>query len=64
MSSLKERNKRAAEKWKALPDENKKWYMDAARVKADDIDRPAESWSEAQRILRNMQKNVCVCIHV
>ena len=37
----------------------KKQYIDAAKIPSDNVDMPTDSWGEAHRILRNMQKNVC-----
>ena len=59
LPSLKEKNQRAAEKWRAMSEEDKKQYVDAAKVTADSIGIPIDSWGEAHRILHNMQKNVC-----
>ena len=56
---MKEKNQRAAEKWRAMSEEDKKQYVDAAKVTADSIGIPIDSWGEAHRILHNMQKNVC-----
>lgn len=47
-----------------MSEEDKKQYVDAAKVTADNTDVPADSWGEAHRILHNMQKSVCgVCIY-
>ncbi len=54
---IERKNQRAAEKWKAMSEEDKKQYIDAAKVAPADM--PTDSWGEAHRILRNIQKSVC-----
>ena len=57
--SLKEKNQRAAEKWRQMPQDEKQQYVEAAKQKTvQNGDIPADSWGEATRILHNMQKNV------
>ena len=46
-----------AEKWKAMSEEDKKQYIDAAKVTP--VDMPTDSWGEVHKILRNIQKSVC-----
>ena len=62
--SLKEKNQRAAEKWRQMPQDEKQQYVEAAKQKTvQNGDIPADSWGEATRILHNMQKNVRLTVY-
>ena len=55
-------NKRSAELWKSLPEEEHKRYVDMAK------ERPHQSynpWKEVKRLLANLKHNVVsvLCIH-
>ena len=59
LSTLTEKNQRAAEKWRQMSEDDKRPYVHAAK---ETVDIPADSWGEVSRILRNMQNNVCFYI--
>ena len=56
--TLKEKNQRAAEKWRGMSEDDKQQYIDTAKERVESIELPAGSWGETSRILRNMQKIV------
>ena len=59
LPTLKDKNKKAAEKWRRLSQDEKRQYVDAAKEATKHADIAAGSWGEATRILHNMQSNVC-----
>ena len=62
ITDITTRNKRTAELWKSLPEEEHKRYNDMAK------ERPPQSynpWKEAKRILENLKHNVIsVCVSI
>ena len=56
-----EKNKKATENWKSLSNEEKQTYFDAAKQSpCNQISTTAQStWTETNRILRNLHNTVC-----
>lgn len=61
IKNLGEKNKAAAAKWNAMDDEGKHQYHQlAAQLPIVTPDLPVyDKWHETQRVLTNMQDNVC-----
>ena len=64
IQSHAEKNKIVGERWRQMTEEEKEPYFE--RSKEGTIARkcpPEKSWKEASRIIRNLESNVCYCMH-
>lgn len=63
LSSLKEKNQQAAEKWRQMCRDGKQQYLETAKQKTvENADIPTDSWGEATKILNNMHNCMPHCL--
>lgn len=64
IQSHAEKNKIVGERWRQMSEEEKEPYYGRAKEGTNTIrNQPEKSWKEASRIIKNLESNVCTCLH-